>query len=89
MSTRTLSRRLRDEGSALPDLTRDARIDQAERLLAGSDLPLAKIARQLGFSELATFSRAFKQATGRSPGEFRRGFGDAADPARQGHDSSG
>lgn len=80
MSTRTLSRRLREEGSALPELTRDIRIEQAERLLAGTDLPLAKIARQLGFSELATFSRAFKQATGRTPGEFRRSFGDVADP---------
>lgn len=72
MSTRTLSRHLNEEGTSLLNLIKNVRIERAEWLLLSSDLPLAKVAHQLGFSDQTTFTRAFKQATGRTPGELRK-----------------
>ncbi|MCD6060098.1 MAG: AraC family transcriptional regulator [Moraxellaceae bacterium] len=72
MSVRTLSRRLREEGTTLLAITEAVRIERAELLLIGSDLPLGKVAQQLGFSDLSTFSRAFKRVRGVAPGELRR-----------------
>lgn len=72
LSVRTLSRRLREEGATLIALTEALRLERAELLLVGSDLPLGKVAEQLGYSDLSTFSRAFKRARGVSPSELRR-----------------
>ncbi|MDI1300557.1 MAG: AraC family transcriptional regulator ligand-binding domain-containing protein [bacterium] len=71
MSSRTLSRRLSEEGSSLPALMEDVRIERAEMLLIGSDMALARIARQVGYSDLSTFSRAFKRVKGRPPSTLR------------------
>lgn len=71
LSTRTLSRRLGDEGTHLPTLTEAVRMERAELLLVGSDTPIAKIARELGYAETAAFSRAFKRYSGKSPSEMR------------------
>jgi AraC-like DNA-binding protein len=72
MSPRTLQRRLEGEGTALTDVVARARRELAERLLSDATLPLAEIAARCGFSELATFSRAFKRWTGKPPGQWRR-----------------
>ena len=45
---------------------------EARRLLSESDLPINEIARRLGFTSAAYFSRAFQKATGKSPRDFRR-----------------
>lgn len=44
---------------------------EARRLLADTDMPAREIAEQLGFSSAAYFTRAFSQATGRTPSQFR------------------
>lgn len=44
---------------------------QAKRLLAGTDLPVAEIGRQLGFPEPTNFGRFFQREAGSSPGAFR------------------
>jgi AraC-like DNA-binding protein len=44
--------------------------------LSGSNLPLASIAREVGFSDQSHFSRTFKRATGMTPGAFRALFSD-------------
>jgi AraC family transcriptional regulator len=49
-----------------------ARLKRAVRLLAETDLPLADVARQLGFSAQSGFSHAFRRATGEPPSAFRR-----------------
>ena len=72
MSPRTLQRRLEGEGTALSDVIARSRRDVAERLLSDASLPLAEVAARCGFSELATFSRAFKRWTGKPPGQWRR-----------------
>lgn len=53
------------------ELVRALRVDRASRLLSGSNLPLASIAREVGFSDQSHFSRTFKRATGMTPGAFR------------------
>ncbi|HEP8705907.1 TPA: AraC family transcriptional regulator ligand-binding domain-containing protein [Pseudomonas aeruginosa] len=72
ISPRTLLRRLREEGTTFGTLLEAVRSERAERLLQGSDLPLVRIARQLGYSDLSSFSRAFKRARGAPPSSLRR-----------------
>jgi AraC family transcriptional activator of pobA len=48
------------------------RVERAKALLAGTDLGMAEIAGRSGFAEPAYFTRAFRAATGLTPGEFRR-----------------
>ena len=72
MSGRTLQRRLEEEGVRFSSLVDEVRERLARRLLREPTLALAEIAYRLGFSDLATFSRAFKRWTGVPPGAFRR-----------------
>jgi AraC family transcriptional regulator len=51
----------------------DRRLDQAKGLLRGGDRPLVDIAIALNFSCQANFTRAFRLATGQTPGQYRRG----------------
>ncbi|MCZ7420062.1 MULTISPECIES: AraC family transcriptional regulator [unclassified Micromonospora] len=44
---------------------------QASRLLAATDEPIARIGRQLGFTEPTNFGRFFTREVGMSPGAFR------------------
>ncbi len=71
MSTRTLSRRLAEEGYSLSKLIEEMRMERAEMLLIGTSLSLSHIATQLGYSDLSAFSRAFKRVRKQSPSELR------------------
>ncbi|WP_428929782.1 AraC family transcriptional regulator ligand-binding domain-containing protein [Marinibacterium sp. SX1] len=71
MTPRTLQRRLRAEGHSFTDLVDGLRLDRARRLLTGSALPVTEIAYQLGYSDTAHFSRAFRRLTGCSPSAYR------------------
>ena len=59
-------------GRAAHELLQDRLHFEARRLLAESDLPVKEVARQLGFSSPAYFSRAFHHRTGMAPSVFRR-----------------
>ncbi len=72
MSGRTLQRRLEDEGVRFSVVLDEVRERAAKKRLENPTLPLAEIAYQVGFSDLATFSRAFKRWTGVPPGAWRR-----------------
>ncbi|MFE6967781.1 helix-turn-helix domain-containing protein [Isoptericola sp. NPDC057653] len=49
------------------------RVAHARCLLAAGDLPVAAIARQLGYGSDTAFGRAFRRHTGATPSEWRRG----------------
>lgn len=69
---RTLSRYLRAADQSFTEMRNDVRAQHAERYLRESSLPIATIAERLGYSDQASFSKAFRSWTGRSPGDFRR-----------------
>lgn len=74
MSTRTLQRRLEAEGTRYAELVDAVREGLARELVAAPEPSLSEVAFRLGFSEFATFSRAFKRWTGSAPGAFRTGL---------------
>ena len=81
MSTRTLRRRLEQEGTAFPELAAQALRDRALRLLSHPQSSVKEVAYALGFATPSAFHRAFKRWTGSSPSEVlqQRGpFGSAA-----------
>jgi AraC-like DNA-binding protein len=71
-SISTFRRRLADEGTSLNEIRQDCRRSMAIKLLERREISLLEVARRLGFAEVATFRRAFKHWTGRSPGAFRK-----------------
>ncbi len=70
-SPRTLKRRLQEEGTTFRTLLAQARGAMAETLLGDARLSLAEVAERLGFSDLSSFSQAFKRWYGVPPGAYR------------------
>ncbi|MBD9416106.1 AraC family transcriptional regulator [Pseudomonas sp. PDM16] len=73
MSSRTLRRRLDDEGSNFRLLLDEVRQALAEELLATGGLTLEEIAERLGYGETSNFIHAFKRWKGVAPRQFQRG----------------
>ncbi len=65
-------------GMTVFDYILDQRIDTAKRLITLGDIPLRRVATELGFSDYNYFSRTFKRLAGMTPSEYRReaGFGE-------------
>ena len=72
MSTRTLQRRLKDQGLDFKGLVDDTRRRFALGYLADPTHTPAEIAYLLGYSEVSAFNRAFKRWTGTTPSSYRR-----------------
>jgi AraC-like DNA-binding protein len=72
MSSRTLRRRLKEEGTSFRGLLDEIRLGLAREYLVNSRLPMEEISRLLGYTESGNFSHAFRRWTGRSPSEWRR-----------------
>jgi AraC-like DNA-binding protein len=72
LTTRTLHRRLRAEGTTFSVLVDEARFARAAAWLRDASVSTDDIARRLGFSETSAFSRAFRRWAGESPRAFRR-----------------
>jgi AraC-like DNA-binding protein len=70
-SSRSLKRKLADEGTSYSDLVDQLQSARAVSLLA-SDLSVDEIADRLGYSDGANFTRAFRRWTGQSPREYRK-----------------
>jgi len=73
ISARTLHRQLREEGASLQALKDEVRRERAQELLNRTDKPVKQVAAAAGFRNEKSFIRAFREWTGESPGEFRRG----------------
>jgi transcriptional regulator GlxA family with amidase domain len=75
MSTRTLSRRFREQVGTTPALwiTR-ARVRRAQRLLETTDLSVDRVAAESGFGSSTVLREHFAQIVGTSPLAYRRSF---------------
>ncbi|MCY1278592.1 putative HTH-type transcriptional regulator [compost metagenome] len=71
MTSRTLRRRLDDEGTSFRLLQEEVRQTLAEELLALGSLTLEEIAERLGYSEVSNFIHAFKRWKGVTPRRYR------------------
>jgi AraC-like DNA-binding protein len=72
LSVRTLQRHLADAGVTHESLVGRARFETATDLLEETDAKVLDIALDLGYSDHAHFTRAFRRWAGCSPHEFRR-----------------
>jgi len=72
LSRQSLFRKLRAEGATFEEVLDGLRHKLALRYLNGDGLSVKETAFRLGFSEPASFSRAFKRWTGASPVEAKR-----------------
>lgn len=72
MTSRTLRRRLEEEGISFTEISTGVRSSLAKEYLQATKLGIEEIAALLGFSDAANFRHAFKKWTGKSPGEFKR-----------------
>jgi AraC-like DNA-binding protein len=73
----TLARRLRAEGTSFRHLARRHRIERAARLLVETRLGIFEVAERSGYSETASFSRAFQSVMGESPRSYKARFSEA------------
>ncbi|MOA66840.1 HTH-type transcriptional regulator GadW [compost metagenome] len=46
-------------------------MEKAKNLLAATQLPLKAIAEEVGYYNVSSFIRRFKQLSGQTPGEYR------------------
>lgn len=75
MSTRTLSRRFREQVGTTPaHWVARARVRRAQRLLETTDLSVEKVADVVGFGSSAVLRENFGQIVGTSPQGYRRSF---------------
>lgn len=72
LSQSYVSRRFHSEtGETLSGYINRVRIENAKKLLTGSDVPVSSIAINVGFSDPNYFSRVFKKREGISPEKYR------------------
>lgn len=75
VSTRTLARFCRQEFGQTPmSVVRRMRLEQAQRMLEHTSLPLKTIATRSGIADEATLWRLFKRELGIAPAEYRKRF---------------
>jgi AraC-like DNA-binding protein len=91
LSERALRQRVRAAVGLTPaDYLLSVRLRTAKELLAGTDLPVAAIARRVGYDDTAYFTRIFTRRTGTQPTAFRAARWQAADPVgRADHRATG
>lgn len=70
MTPRSIGRKLQEEGTSLRDIKTSLRREHAIRLMSTENLTIAEISERVGFSETASFCRAFKRWTGKSPSHW-------------------
>jgi AraC-like DNA-binding protein len=71
MSSRTLQRRLGEDGATFQQLTEEARRELAHHYLLHSSLELNETAYLLGYEDANSFFRAFHKWEGTSPGQWK------------------
>jgi AraC-like DNA-binding protein len=79
MSSRSLRRRLMEEGVSYRALTQDMQGQRACVLLRNPNFTIQTVAGMLGFTDTGAFHRAFRRWSGMSAVEYRQSLGIAAD----------
>lgn len=72
VSSRTLSRYLKSEGTTWRNLYTQLRMEKARKVLTNSNKSIELIAESVGFASASAFSNAFSRENGQSPWEFRQ-----------------
>lgn len=72
VSTRTLKRRLQEEGRNFRALVDHVLCERATQMLQEEGLSVSEVAYRLGYNDVSNFSRAFRRWTGQSPSDFRK-----------------
>ena len=72
MSVRTLQRQLAEEDSSWTELVTRVRFEESITRLADPTIKLSDLALELGYSDAAHFSRAFRRWTGSAPASYRK-----------------
>jgi AraC-like DNA-binding protein len=76
ISVRTLQRQLSAQGLSYSHLLKEARFEAAVALLGDPAKRVTDIAYELGYTDVAHFSRAFRRIAGMPPREYRRRLSD-------------
>jgi AraC-like DNA-binding protein len=71
-SARTLQRRLHGAGLTYAGVVQEVRFEAAREMLSDPGRKIGDVARTLGYSDPAHFTRAFQRWTGLTPSDFRR-----------------
>ncbi len=71
MSSRTLQRRITEDGTSFRQLVNDARRELARQYLLQPSLELGETACLLGYEDPNSFFRAFREWEGMTPGEWK------------------
>lgn len=79
LSSRSLQRKLAEAGKTFRQLLVNTRKELALQYLRQDSIPVLEVGYQLGFSEPANFTRAFKQWTGQPPALYRQQVNAAKD----------
>jgi AraC-like DNA-binding protein len=59
-------------GRTVVDWITERRMAEARRLLSGTDVPVAEIARRVGLPDAGYFARVFRRSHGTTPRAWRR-----------------
>lgn len=70
LSTRSLQRKLSEQGTSFQGLLQDVRVERAKQLLATTSLSVADVAREVGCAP-RHFSALFRRSTRLTPSEWR------------------
>lgn len=71
-SERTLERRLQEAGACFRDISNTVRKAKAQALVDEGRLSMKEIAEELGFSDLSSFSQAYRRWAGVAPSFARQ-----------------
>lgn len=70
LSTRTIHRRLQEEGACFRDILNASRMTLAKQYLCRDKMSVTETAYRLGYGDSANFTRAFKRSEGLTPSAY-------------------
>ena len=74
MTPRTVQRKLKEEETSFRIVCDAVKEEIARNLLSNRELTITEIAMKLGYGEVSSFHRAFRQWVGSTPVEYRKGL---------------